>query len=117
MAASMTFRRVIITVALLLTPVMTLGNDLAFNRKAAEHGIAEAQYNLGQFYSAGKHGLSVDSETAVYWYRQAAQQGLAVAQYNLGNAYAKGLGFSQDCAWEKRFSCGEQPRTEVSEWC
>jgi hypothetical protein len=26
------------------------------------------------------------------------------------------LGFSQDCAWEKRFSCGEQPRTKLSQW-
>ncbi len=29
----------------------------------------------------------------------------------------KYLGFSQDCAWEKRFSCGEQPKTEWSGWC
>jgi hypothetical protein len=32
-------------------------------------------------------------------------------------AYIKYLGFSQDCAWEKRFSCGEQPRTKLSQWC
>jgi hypothetical protein len=38
----------------------------------------------------------------------------ALAQVALGR---KKLGFSQDCAWEKRFSCGEQPRTALTGWC
>ncbi len=29
-------------------------------------------------------------------------------------AVISGLGFSQDCAWEKRFSFGEQPKTAWS---
>jgi len=41
-----------------------------------------------------------------------------IRAYSMANyPQEKGLGFSQDCAWEKRFSCGEQPRTELSEWC
>ena len=43
-------------------------------RKAAEQGLAEAQYNLGQVYTKGD-GVAKDMIEAVKWYRKAAEQG------------------------------------------
>jgi len=64
-------------------------------RRAAEQGLAEAQYNLGVRYAAG-HVLPQDNDKAVRWYRRAAAQGDAEAQHNLGLMYAKGRGVLQD---------------------
>ena len=62
-------------------------------RKAAEQGRADAQFNLGNMYSAGRGVLKDDAE-AVRWYRKAAEQGAADAQFNLGISYATGEGRS-----------------------
>ncbi|MDA7635388.1 sel1 repeat family protein, partial [Alphaproteobacteria bacterium] len=62
---------------------------------AAEQGIADAQYNLGQMYQLGE-GVRKDDEEAVRWYRLAADQGYAEAQFNLGVMYANGEGVLQD---------------------
>jgi TPR repeat protein len=64
-------------------------------RKAAEQGLAQAQYNLGVCYEYGK-GVKKDLREAVKWYRKAAEQGLAQAQYALGISYAQGEGVEQD---------------------
>jgi TPR repeat protein len=64
-------------------------------RKAAVHGDATAQYNLGVFYDQGK-GVSQDYAEAVEWYRKAAAQGHASAQNNLGACYYAGQGVPQD---------------------
>ena len=64
-------------------------------RRLAELGNAEAQYNLGLSYSNGL-GVSVDKVESVKWYRLAAEQGFAHAQFNLGNAYFNGEGVSVD---------------------
>ena len=45
----------------------------------AEHGLAEAQYNLGVMYSKGQ-GVPRDDAEAVKWYRMAAAQGYARAR-------------------------------------
>ena len=50
--------------------------------KAAEQGLAEAQYNLGLCYYEGK-GVPQDYKQAVYWLSKAAEQGLAEAQESL----------------------------------
>jgi TPR repeat protein len=63
----------------------------------AEHGSADAQYNLGVMYVAGQ-GVSKDVAEAVRWYQLAAQQGAADAQFNVGIAYRNGLGVLQDAA-------------------
>ena len=60
-------------------------------RKAAEQGLANAQYNLGIMYANGR-GVAKDECTAVKWYRKAAEQGDADAQYNLGVTYHQGQG-------------------------
>ncbi len=64
-------------------------------RKAAEQGIALAQYNLGIMYDKGL-GVKQDYQQAVSWYHKAAEQGVGIAHYNLGVMYDKGLGVKQD---------------------
>ena len=66
-----------------------------FFRKAAEQGLATAQFNLGVCYDYGK-GVSQDHNEAVKWYRKAAEQGHATAQNNLGYCYKNGHGVAQD---------------------
>ncbi len=56
-------------------------------RKAAAHGDAWAESNLGYKYQHGQ-GVPQNYHTAVYWYRKAAAQGDATAQRNL-NAIQK----------------------------
>ncbi|MEZ7694682.1 tetratricopeptide repeat protein [Neisseria sp. 27098_8_139] len=63
--------------------------------KAAEQGLANAQYNLGVAYANGQ-GVHQDLVQAEQWYRKAAEQGFAEAQYNLGVMYAKGEGVRQN---------------------
>ena len=65
--------------------------------KAAKHGHANAQCNLGYMYENGR-GVPQDYAKAVEWYRKAAEQGYASAQYNLGVMYANGHGVAQDYA-------------------
>jgi len=61
----------------------------------AKKGNAEAQYNLGVMYRAGR-GVPRDPKEAGRWYRLAAEQGNALAQFNLGWLYASGKGVPQD---------------------
>ena len=74
-----------------MTPLLPqdAAEAVAWFRKAAEQGFAEAQNNLGWMYSQGK-GLAKDEAEAVRWYRKAAEQGLARAQHNLGVMYREG---------------------------
>lgn len=73
--------------------------------KAADQGVANAQFNLGFMYKRGQ-GVKQDSQEAAKWYRKAADQGLEVAQYNLGLMYDKGHGVKQDfkeaAKWDKK---------------
>jgi TPR repeat protein len=50
--------------------------------KAAEQGLAEAQYNLGVCYDNGL-GVIQNHAEAVTWYRKAAKQGYAEAEKRL----------------------------------
>ncbi len=59
-------------------------------RKAAEQGLAKAQYELGDMYEHGR-GVPQDNAEAVKWYRKAAEQGLAKSQHELGVAYVVGI--------------------------
>ncbi|QLQ33439.1 MAG: sel1 repeat family protein [Candidatus Thiothrix singaporensis] len=60
-------------------------------RKAAEQGLAVAQYNLATKYAAGM-GVKQDYGTAAAWYRQAAEQDYPDAQFSLGSCMPKGMG-------------------------
>ena len=64
-------------------------------RRAAEHGDADAQVNLGFMYHHGK-GVPQDDSEAVRWFRRAAEQDDATAQVNLGLMYYNGEGVPQD---------------------
>ena len=70
---------------------------LKWYRKAAQQGVAHAQYNLGIMYDNGR-GVKQDTSEAVAWYRKAVEQGHADAQYNLGASYHNGKGVLQDSA-------------------
>jgi TPR repeat protein len=61
----------------------------------AQRGDANAQFNVGLLYAAGK-GVRQDSRQASDWYRKAAEQGVAAAEYNLGVMYANGDGVQRD---------------------
>ena len=66
-------------------------------RKAAEMGLAEAQYNLALMYVRGD-GVAKDTATAVTWHRRSAEQEFAHAQHALGVMYALGEGVPKDPA-------------------
>ena len=63
----------------------------------AEHGSAQAQFNLGLLYYEGR-GVPQDFETAARWFQRAANQGFDRAQRNLGEMYAVGKGVKRDYA-------------------
>ncbi|KAA9130326.1 sel1 repeat family protein [Marinihelvus fidelis] len=67
---------------------------LATMERAAEMGLANAQYFLGVHYSI-PFDDSQDYELAARWFRKAADQGFAAAQFKLGKAYYEGLGVNQ----------------------
>jgi TPR repeat protein len=63
-----------------------------YYQKAAEHGVAEAQFLLGQLYEKGWGMLVANPGEAFKYYKKAAKQGLASAQNNLGRCYEMGSG-------------------------
>jgi TPR repeat protein len=64
-------------------------------QKAAEQGLAKAQYQLGHLYSEGR-GVTKNKQEAFKWIQKAAEQGHTKAQYNLGLMYASGYGVTQN---------------------
>ena len=64
-------------------------------RKAAEQGIAVAQYNLAVCYYNG-FGVEKDYTETVKWSRKAAEQGNDLAQGLLGECYETGRGMKRE---------------------
>lgn len=64
-------------------------------RQAADHGHAEAQFNLARLYAHGQ-GVPKDDKEAARWCRAAATHGFGPAQDRLGVRYSQGLGLPQD---------------------
>jgi TPR repeat protein/parvulin-like peptidyl-prolyl isomerase len=62
-------------------------------KKAAEQGLAGAQYLLGLAYSDGR-GIEEDKSEALTWYEEAAEQGDASAEMALAYLYQNGGGDS-----------------------
>ncbi len=62
--------------------------------KAAEMGLAQAQYAIGMMYLKGK-GVKQSDQMAVKWFKEAADQGHSQAQFNLGKMYLDGNGVKQ----------------------
>jgi len=63
--------------------------------KAAQQGLAEAQFVVGGAYYQG-HGIPQDYTEAATWIRKSADQGYRYAQHDLGAMYANGRGVKQD---------------------
>jgi TPR repeat protein len=66
-------------------------------RRAAEDGVAGAQFWLGVAYERNEFGVT-DEREAVKWYRKAAEQGNPDAEVELGLCYEDGRGVEQDYA-------------------
>ena len=73
--------------------------------KAAEQGLADAQFNLGLSYAIGQ-GIAKNETRALAWFHKAAEQGHCGAQNNLGMMYANGKGVTidkiQGVAWYRK---------------
>lgn len=55
---------------------------MMWSRRAAEQGIAEAQYNVGSMYLRG-WGVPMDEAQARAWYERSASQGFEMAKRRL----------------------------------
>ena len=64
-------------------------------RKAADEGIADAQYRLGTLYQSGRLA-GQDPTNTVFWLEKAAAQRHVAALYNLGSMYGTGRGVTRD---------------------
>jgi hypothetical protein len=63
--------------------------------RAAEQGLAAAQYKLGVCCNLGQ-GVEVDKAKAVQLFRQAAEQGHGMARWSLGLCHEHGHGVPHD---------------------
>jgi TPR repeat protein len=70
---------------------------VAWYRRAAEAGLAEAQFNLAHCLATG-NGTPRDDRAALRWMLRAARQGLPSAQFLAGVMYAEGIGTPVDRA-------------------
>jgi TPR repeat protein len=66
-------------------------------RKAAEQGLAEAQYELATSLTNGR-GATKDPFEAFKWYLEAAKQGHTLAQVDLAWSYGAGDGVQRNPA-------------------
>ncbi|KWB64047.1 hypothetical protein WL37_20500 [Burkholderia ubonensis] len=85
---------------------------VAWWRKSADSGYADAQNKLGIMYFRGR-GVSQNAQIAAHWFERAAIQGHPDAQANLGYLYAAGLGVvkneSTAVTWFKRAAAQDVP--------
>ena len=72
-----------------------VSRDIPVWRKAADAGVAEAQWLLGLCYGWGS-GVQQDRTEMVLWLRKAADGGNVLAQYVLGDCCCTGQGTFQD---------------------
>jgi hypothetical protein len=64
-------------------------------RRAAEQGLAPAQFDVGLAYEFGR-GVKRDEAVAAEWYRKAALHGFGLAENNLAALYVEGHGVRRD---------------------
>jgi hypothetical protein len=77
-------------------------------KKAAEQGLAEAQFNLSILYHTGD-GVAQDRSEGLKWLIKAAEQGPAEAQHQLGMTYYKGENTHEQLA-------AAQDKAEAARW-
>jgi TPR repeat protein len=83
----------------LIDPLGDKDKILPWYTKAAEQGVAEAQYELGSMYWMSTDFTNRDPDKAFFWFKQAAEQGHAEAQNALARCYENGDGGALDeCA-------------------
>jgi len=68
-------------------------------RKAAEQGLAEAQFNLAHILV----DEDISAREAAEWMAKAADQGMVEAQYLMGVIYAEGIGVARDDSEARRW--------------
>jgi len=72
---------------------------LYWYQKAAEQGVAEAQFNLAHLMVSEEMSAVVAAE----WMRKAAEQGMVDAEYLMGVSYAEGIGVAIDRGEARRW--------------
>jgi len=87
----------------LQTTQPTSNESLRLKIIEAEKGDANAQYELGTFYSLGLSRTPKDPTTAAKWFQKAADQGHAGAQFMLGMAYKSGKGVPKDVSGAAKY--------------
>jgi hypothetical protein len=92
-------------VVVLFFSLATRADDVTDLTAKADKGDAEAQFQLGQRFAAGKD-VAKDETKALQWFLKAAAQDHGKAQVSLGSIYAHGFGVPQDWAesikWYRR---------------
>lgn len=78
-----------------LISVFDQDRALIYLKRAAEHGNADAQYELGDCYNYGE-GTEKDYNKAFKWYLKAAKQDHCLAQYAMGECYTNRYGTSKN---------------------
>lgn len=88
-----------------------LANSIPRLKRAAEAGIAEAQYNYGIYFLE----ILKDAKTANEWFLKSAQQGFVNAQFKIAYSYAQGRGIQTDYkqAFYWMSKCAEQNDTQA----
>jgi TPR repeat protein len=71
-------------------------------RKAAEAGLAEAQFRLGTLYQSGRVS-DAGNTNALFWFQKAAAQHHVGALFNLGSMYGTGQGVARDLQASARY--------------
>jgi uncharacterized protein len=82
---------------------------VAIWRPLAEHGDADAQFNLGQAYRLGR-GLPIDLGAAQVWFERAATKGHLDAQTTLGLLLFQNGNHTGALRWLKAASDKDEPR-------
>jgi len=84
-------------------------------RKAADQGLADAEFQIGQLHDFG-FGVTQDDRAALDWYRKAAGRGHPPAERSVGEFYAKGRAVKADGAeaarWYRRAADGDDLRAQ-----
>jgi len=91
------------------------GEAVTWFRKAAEQGVASAEFQMGQLYDFG-FGVAQDDGLALDWYRKAAGHGSAAAERSVGDFYSKGRAVTTDpveaARWYRRAADGDDLRAQ-----
>lgn len=69
-----------------------LNSSLHYLEKSAKSGFAPAQFELGEMYEKGTHGVKIDPDEAVRWYSKISNSPDSRQYYNVAAAAIRKLG-------------------------